>query len=245
MKLHVEEVGLDPLKKGAEALGVPLDYSQLEQFRWYYEEVTDWNRRVNLTSVTGWEQFQVRHFVDSLSVSAAVPPALLATARVLDVGSGAGFPGLPLKIAFPGLRMTLLEATAKKAAFLEHIIEALALPGVDVIRARAESAAHDPQLREAFDLVLSRAVAPLSVLAELTLPFGRVGSLVVAHKKTDIDDEIQRAQTAIEVMGGRLKEAMGVATGGLLMVLEKLTPTPVQYPRRPGIPSKRPLRNRR
>ncbi|MDP6495593.1 MAG: 16S rRNA (guanine(527)-N(7))-methyltransferase RsmG [Dehalococcoidia bacterium] len=241
MTFTLDEANLKPLKEGAAALGVSLDSSQLEQFQRYYEEVIDWNRRVNLTSVTGWEQFQIRHFADSLSVSSAVPSRLLATGRVLDVGSGAGFPGLPLKIAFPCLRMTLLEATAKKVAFLQHIIDVLVLPGADVIRARAELAAHDHDLREAFDLVLSRAVAPLSVLAELTLPFGRVGSLVVLHKKVDIDDEIRRAQRAIEAMGGRLKEVMEVATGGLLVVLEKLMPAPEDYPRRPGIPSKRPL----
>ena len=239
---------MEPLVTGAaEVLGVQLDRAQVDRFHRYYLEMVDWNSRVNLTTVTGWEQVQARHFLDSLCVSAVLPPSLLSSgAKVLDVGSGAGLPGLPLKIAFPTLRLTLMEATAKKTEFLRHVAQVLELADVDVCTGRAEAVAHDLRLRESFDLVVSRAVAGLSVLAELTLPFCRAGGLVVAHKGPDADDEIRRAGKAIGAMGGKLREVTQVAAAhsgvaGVLVVLEKVGPTPAKYPRRPGIPSKRPL----
>ena len=239
---------MEPLvTRAAEELGVRLDRAQVDQFHRYYLEIVDWGSRVNLTTVTGWERVQTRHFLDSLYVSAVFPPGLQGScATVLDVGSGAGLPGLPLKIAFPGLKVTLMEATAKKTEFLQHVIQVLGLADVEVCTGRAEALAHAPRLRQGFDLVVSRAVAGLSVLAELTLPFCRVGGLVVAHKGPDADDEIRLAGRAIGAMGGQLKEVREVVAespgaAGVLVVLEKVCPTPARYPRRPGIPSKRPL----
>ena len=193
------------------------------------------------------EQVQTWHFLGSLAVSAAFPPGLTRSGgKVLDVGSGAGLPGLPIKIAFPMLTVTLVEATAKKTAFLAHVTRLLGLGDVEVITARAETMAHDPMHREGYDVVLSRGVARLAVLAELTLPFCRLGGVTVAQKGRGIDDEIRQAGTAIAAMGGRLVEVVkvaveGPAAAGALVVLEKVGPTPERYPRRPGIPAKRPL----
>ena len=237
---------MDLLKAGAAALGVSLDPLQMAQFRRYYQELVDWNRRVNLTSVTDCVEVQSRHFVDSLSVSAVLNGSLLDGGRALDVGSGAGFPGLPLKIAFPKLRITLMDATNKKASFLRHVSRVLGLDDVEVLAGRAETLAHDADLREEFDLVLSRAVAQLPVLAELTLPFCRLGGLVVAQKGVGVDAEVRQARKAIEAVGGTLKEVREVqladfGAGAALVVIEKEAATPPKYPRRSGIPAKRPL----
>ena len=236
---------LELLTSGADALGIPLDASQLEQFRIYYETLTDWNSRVNLTSITDWEEVLLRHFLDSLSVSLAISPSLGQSAKFIDIGSGGGFPGMPLKIAMPSLQATLVDSTAKKTAFLEHLTKAVGCTDVVVLKGRAETLAHDSDLRENFDLVFSRAVAGLNVLVELTLPFCRTGGAVVLQKKLGIDDEISRAHTAIETLGGKFTELKQVPVKGLedrgLVVIEKVEPTPERYPRRPGIPAKRPL----
>ena len=232
----------------AERLGVPLNAEQLDRFRRYHLEIADWSSRVNLTTVTGLEEVQYRHFLDSLSVITVLPPALLASGvRVLDVGSGAGLPGLPLKIAFPTLTVTLLEATAKKTAFLAHVCRLLGLHDVDVITGRAEALAHDPGHRESYDLVLSRAIGRLPVVAELTLAFCRLDGVVVAHKTwAGIKEEVRSASRAIELMGGRLGKVEQIARrgldgGGALVVLDKADTTPDRYPRRPGVPARRPL----
>ena len=239
---------MESLRTGAaEKLGIRLSQTQLDQFHRYYLEIVDWNSRINLTSVTGWEQVQTWHFLGSLAVSAAFPPGLTGSGgKVLDVGSGAGLPGLPIKIAFPMLSVTLLEATAKKTAFLAHVTALLGLGDVEVVTARAETLAHDPTHREGYDVVLARGVARLAALAELTLPFCRLGGVAVAHKGRDVENEIRQAGTAIASMGGRLAgivrgTAEDPAAAGPLVVLEKVGPTPERYPRRPGIPAKRPL----
>ena len=237
----------DALRNGAAALGVPLTDAQIRQFQRYHAELTAWNRRANLTAITDWNAAVTLHFLDSLSVAAAIPDETLAAGALLDVGSGGGFPGIPLRIAYPALRLTLLDATAKKTAFLSHICRALALPGVSVLTGRAETLARDPDLRERFDAVAARAVAETAALAELTLPFVRVGGVALLQKKADIQDELARAQNAVAALGGSLKAATPVSLPNLnepraIVALEKTSPTPPQYPRRPGIPAKRPLR---
>ena len=235
------------LEAGAEALGIRLSSRQLEQFRRYYEELLKWNSRVNLTSITGWEEVQTRHFVDSLTVSLGIPVTAPKTGRLIDVGTGAGFPGLPLKVASPQLSVTLVDATAKKTAFLEALVETLGLEGVEVRTGRSESLAHEPDLREGFDFAVARAVADMAALAELTLPYCRLGGLVIAQKTLDCDREILRSRRAIDLMGGRLEEVKRLPPLGDfdkprgLVILEKLKPTPGRYPRRPGAPVKRPL----
>ena len=239
------EIQADLLATGAKALGIRLSETQTSRFVRYYDELARWNERVNLTSITEWEAVQSRHFLDSLSAAQALSPQMLQSGSFIDVGSGGGFPGLPLKLAFPGMRGTLLEATAKKTAFLAHLSEILELEDISVRTGRAETLAHEAEMREAFDMALARAVAEVATLAELTLPFVRVGGIVVMHKKAEIADELEQAQGAIETLGGRLREVLPVTLPGLderaLVVLEKQHPTPERYPRRPGMPAKRPL----
>ena len=239
------EIQADYLISGAETLGIKLTETQAQQFVRYYAELARWNRRVNLTSITGWEAVQTRHFLDSLAAAKALPTEMLQSGSFIDVGSGGGFPGMPMKVAFPGMRGTLLDATAKKTAFLEHAREALDLRHMTIRTGRAETLAHEDELRESFDVAFSRAVAEIATLSELTLPFVHVGGLVVMHKKADVAAEIVRAQSAIEALGGRVHEVVPVALPALddraLVVLEKQRQTPERYPRRPGMPSKRPL----
>jgi len=238
---------MEKLNAGAQKLGLHLSPRQLEQFHIYYLELVDWNRRVNLTTITSYEEVQVRHFLDSLTVTLAMKlPAGDGNFGVIDVGSGAGLPGIPVKILLPDVKLVLLEATAKKANFLRHLIAELALDSVEVVVGRAEEVAHDAQFRERFELVLSRAVAPLPTLAELTLPFCTVGGSFVAQKKGTIDPEVSKASKAITILGGNLREVKGVdleefSDKRWLIVVDKVMPTPQQYPRRAGIPAKRPI----
>lgn len=233
---------MDLLVDGAAAFGINLDAAQTEQFDLYYRELVDWNQRINLTTITEREQVETRHFLNSLAVHTALPAGTLSGgARVIDIGSGGGFPGLPLRIAFPQIRLTLAESAGKRAAFLRHVIEAIGLSSVEVRSGRAEDLGREPQLREGFDVVLARAVAKLPVLAELMLPFCRVGGLVVAHKGSDVANEVQDAQHAIHETGGTLGEVRPVGLTTSLVVIEKVSGTPDRFPRRPGIPAKRPL----
>lgn len=235
---------MEKLKAGAKKLGLELTQAQLEQFETYYHELVDWNQKINLTAITDYGEVQLKHFLDSLTVTLAWQPA--KGNAVIDVGTGAGMPGIPLKIVFPSIKLVLLEATAKKVSFLHHIKEKLGLNDVEIIVGRAEEVAHVAQYRERFDLVLSRAVAPLPALVELTLPFCATGGSFIAQKKGSIDDEIGRADKAIKLLGGRLSgvkkiELNEFADERHLIVIDKISPTPERYPRRPGVPGKRPL----
>ncbi len=236
---------MDILQAGATKLGLRLSSVHLEQFELYYRELIDWNQRVNLTSVTDYTEVQTRHFLDSLTVIQTMdqPPD---DSRVMDVGAGAGLPGLPLKIVFPGMRLVLLEATGKKTAFLSHLVDRLGLNDVEVVTGRAEEVAHQPEYREGFDVVLSKGVASLAALVELTLPFCAIGGVLSAHKKGDIYKELARAERAITTLGGQLREVHKVELEDLsgdfqLVVIDKISATPQKYPRRSGIPAKRPL----
>ena len=231
----------------AEARGLTLDARQVEQFEEYYRLLVAANERVNLTSVTACDEVQRRHFGESLAVAAALyQKGVLRPgqpARTIDLGAGAGFPGLPIKIVHAALRLTLLESSAKKTAFLEDVVERLAVPDVAVVTGRAEIAAHEPDHREAYDLVLARAVASLPVLVELALPFLRLGGFLAAPKGSRAAQEVAAATPALEACGGRILGAERLPDSLLTLVLvEKVAPTPPTYPRRPGIPAKRPLR---
>jgi 16S rRNA (guanine527-N7)-methyltransferase len=235
---------MQELKSGAVKLGICLTDEQLEKFEVYYRELIDWNHKFNLTRIIDYQEVQVKHFLDSLTILTTM--GLSEGLRVIDVGTGAGLPGIPLKIVFPWINLTLLEATAKKALFLEHIVGKLGLNMTEIIISRAEEVGHDNRYREKFDLALSRAVAPLPALAELTLPFCTVGGVSIASKKGDIERELAQAFHAIEVLGGSLREAKPLSLTELgdkrcLVIIDKVRPTPPQYPRRPGRPTKSPI----
>lgn len=244
---------MNRLADGARRLGVPLSDDQLGAFQVYYETLLAWNRRVNLTRITDYEEVQAKHFLDSLSCLPTIKRAgatgsgkRSVSLEMIDVGSGAGFPGVPLKIAMPVLRLVLLEATGKKTEFLRSLIERLGLSDVTIINARAEEIGQDPGHREQYDLALARALAGMPALAELTLPLVRVGGLVIAQKGEDPSAEVEAAHTAIATLGGKVQKITPVLVPGLegarhLVVLKKVSSTPAKYPRRPGVPAKRPL----
>ena len=234
---------MEILKVGARKLGLELTPGQLEQFAIYYQELTDWNQRMNLTKITGYEEVQIKHFLDSLTVTLALKQEGF---RLIDVGTGAGLPGIPLKILLPNIRLVLLEATTKKTTFLHHLRHRLGLDDIEIAVGRAEAVAHQSRYRETFDIVLSRGVASLPTLVELTLPFCAIGGSFIAQKKGAIDSEISQAARAISLLGGNLREVKRIdleefADERRLVIIDKVSPTPQQYPRRPGIPKKRPI----
>jgi len=250
---------MEVLRAGAASLGLTLGAGHVSAFETYYRELAAWNQHLNLTAITGYDEVQRRHFLDSLSCLLALPggsapqtlpdvvPLQLASGslRLADVGSGAGFPGLPLKIMLPDARVTLIEATAKKTAFLHHIVRVLGLGGVEVLTARAEDVGHMPEHREQYDLVVARAVASMCVLAEYCLPLCRVRGRVVAQKGSEGAEDAESAVSAIELLGGALAGVKPVELeelpGRTLVVIDKVARTPAEYPRRAGMPSKRPL----
>ena len=236
---------MELLISGAAELGLTLTAQQLEQFETYYQEMADWNQRVNLTTITEYRQVQVKHFLDSLSVYLAFPRGPTSSVRLIDVGTGAGFPGLPLKLAMPDIQLWLVESVRKKSRFLEHLVSRLELSGVEVLTGRAEELAQRPDLRESFHLVVSRGVARLRTLLEYTLPFCCVGERVALQRR-GVEEELAGAANALEALGGRLSDIRPVQVSGLddgrvVLVVDKVEPTPDRYPRRPGMPATRPL----
>ncbi len=252
---------MEILRGGAEALGLTLGAAQVSVFERYYRELAVWNERFNLTAVTGYEEVQRKHFLDALSCILAFPSAAedsdsipdtvplqrrATIPRCADVGTGAGFPGLPLKIIMPEIRMTLIEATGKKVRFLEHLVGVLGLKQVEILHARAEDVGQMPEHREQYDIVLARAVAHMCVLSEYCLPLARLEGRVIAQKGEAALEEALGAEPAWRALGGMLIHVKPVSLPGLpeerhLVVLSKYHHTPEQYPRRAGIPSKKPL----
>jgi len=239
---------MEKLIEGAGKLGIEFNARQVKQFELYYRELIEWNKKINLTAITDYSSVQVKHFLDSLTITLALPEEEVERPNfnVIDIGTGAGFPGVPLKILFPQPRLVLIEPTTKKTAFLHHIIRKLEIENVEVLNSRAEEAAHLPLYREQFALVLSRAVALLPTLAELTLPFCRIGGRFIAPKKGEIDQEINRAKKAIAAVGGKLDRIKKIELdefdgGRYLIIIDKISPTPSKYPRRPGLPRRRPI----
>jgi 16S rRNA (guanine527-N7)-methyltransferase len=236
------------LIQGADKLGIELDARQVDRFELYYRELMKWNKKANLTAITDYPSVQVKHFLDSLTIVLALPGNQMQKPdfNIVDVGTGAGFPGVPLKIVFPRPGLVLIEPTAKKTSFLRHIVRTLELENVEVLNSRAEEAGHLPLYREQFDLALSRAVAPLPALVELTLPFCHIGGRFVAHKKGEIDQEINDAKNAIAELGGGLGQIKKIeldefTDARYLIIIDKIHPTPDKYPRRTGVPQRRPI----
>lgn len=235
------------LKSDALELGISLSDRMLGQLERYQQELIDWNERVNLTSITSPDEIQRRHFLDSLSCLAGAPEHFRrAGCSIVDVGSGAGFPGLPLKIALPHVQLTLLETRGKRAAFLTHILDEIGIEGAVVIRERAEVLGQEPSHRERYDVALARALGPLPLVAELCMPLLRLGGQCIASRREDFETASKAAQPAFDLLGGSNLTWVPVHIPGLddgrgLVIAEKQSHTPTRFPRRPGIPGKRPL----
>jgi len=243
--------GLDALMTGATVLGVALDQRQLSQFARYRELLLDWNTRINLTAITDPAEIETRHFLDSLTCVLAVPDEdRTRPLAALDVGSGAGFPGLPLAIAFPHWRVTLLEATGKKVRFLETVIAELGLTHVRALQGRAEEVAHRSGQRGHYALVMVRALATLPTLLEYCVPFARVGGVIVAPKKGSLADELAAGDRAAALLNAQLLDPITIpdtpalaplADGRVLLVAHQQRHCPSQYPRPAGAPVRKPL----
>ena len=224
--------------------GLSASEVQLDQFRQYYEQLADWNERVNLTAITDREQVYAKHFFDSLTIALFLPLQEMEVAA--DIGSGAGFPGLPLKIMFPHLRLVIVDSLQKRIHFLEHVVSSLGLKDVVCMHGRAEDLARRPDLRDRFDLVTARAVARLPVLNELCLPFVRPGGRFVAMKGPQGQEELAEAQNSMQLLKARVASVHSIRlpledADRTLIVMEKTGSTPDKYPRKAGVPAKQPL----
>lgn len=228
------------LADGAKKICVMLTEKQLNQFEQYYELLIEWNQKMNLTAITQPEEVVYKHFLDSLSCLQT--GLFVENSRVIDVGTGAGFPSIPLKIACPSLQMVLLDSLQKRLTFLEEVIDKLGLEEITLLHARAEDAGQQEDWREQFDLAVARAVAPMPVLCELCLPFVRQGGRLVAMKGKLGEEELHQSEGAISLLGGTTEQCFTTQIDSHMIIsVKKTTKTPRQYPRKAGIPSKKPL----
>lgn len=234
---------VDVLYSTCGELGVSLEEFHVKQLLEYMDLIKDWNKKINLTRITDDREMMVKHFADSL--------ALVGTAMIpqkgkgIDVGTGAGFPGIPLKIYCPGIHMTLLDSLRKRIDFLSEVVSRLGLKGVELVHGRAEDVAKERAHRQVYDICFSRAVAPLNVLCEYCLPFVKVGGTMMAMKGRNVADELDGAKKAMELLGGELLKVVEYKLPPdivhCVVVIKKAKPTPDKYPRKAGIPEKSPL----
>jgi 16S rRNA (guanine527-N7)-methyltransferase len=236
---------MEKLARDAQTLfGIHLTKRQVELLTIYERELLDWNQKFNLTAIRDSEGIRTKHFLDSFSCSLAWKDQ--TPRRLIDVGTGAGFPGIVLKILYPTMKLTLVESVGKKANFCQHIVQTLGLDNVETLTARAEDVGQMSAHREKYDWAVARAVANMSVLAEFLLPLVQVGGVMLAQKGESGPAETQAAEKAIKLLGGRVRQLVpitlpGVADERYLVIVNKSAATPPQYPRKPGIPAKKPL----
>ncbi len=232
------------INEARELFNVHLTARQVMALINYEKELVEWNQKFNLTAIRDVESIRTKHFLDSYSCVLAwkgVPPL-----RLVDIGTGAGFPGIPLKIIYPAMHVTLVESVGKKAMFCQHVISKLGLENVEVIQTRAETLGQDSDHRESYDYAVARAVANLNILSEYLLPLVKVGGIMLAQKGESGPAEAQSAEKAMKLLGGKLKQLIpvhlpGVADDRYLVLVDKIAATPPKYPRKAGIPMKTPL----
>lgn len=236
------EYNFDKFIEEVNKISIDLTENQLEQFRIYYDMLVEKNKVMNLTGITEWEEVLEKHFLDSISLIRAVD--LNQTLTVMDMGTGAGFPGIPLKIAFPNLKVTLADSLNKRVLFLQEVIDSLKLEDIEAIHGRAEDLARDIKYREKYDLSVSRAVANLSTLSEYCLPFVKIGGQFISYKSGEIEEEVSTSKSAVFLLGGKIKDTVKFElgeSGRSFIIIDKVNGTPKTYPRKAGTPSKKPL----
>lgn len=231
-------------EKDLKALNINLTEKQIEQFLIYYEMLIEWNEFMNLTAITEYEDVMKKHFIDSISLIKAFDVS--KSSKVIDVGTGAGFPGLALKIAYPNLQVTLLDSLNKRIKFLDEVIKRLSLVDIDTIHGRAEDFAKPDKLREKYDLCVSRAVANLATLSEYCLPFVKVGGKFISYKSEKITEEAEAAGKAISILGGKVENQIEFTLPDSdiyrnFFIIDKVRNSPLKYPRKAGLPAKEPL----
>lgn len=236
---------LTKFKSMTEQLGIELTDNQYEQFIKYYEMLIKWNEVMNLTAITEFDEVIVKHFVDSISLIKAID--ITKKIEIIDIGTGAGFPGIPLKIAYPNLKITLLDSLNKRVGFLKEVINELELKDIEALHGRAEDYAKAGQLREKYDLCVSRAVANLATLSEYCLPYVKVGGKFISYKSEKLSEELAVAEKAIGILGGKINTQIEFVLPETeiyrtFMIIDKKKETPKKYPRKAGTPSKDPLK---